>query len=156
MKHAITGPKGRIFNVLDEPNDRTTPITNAQATLVASKVDPMGYWIIEGSFKTGEEVRVIRQAEREAERIAAMTPEQLAARQLQAHLQAVHDAAAQAFESLPLGKQILWENTRVQVQAKILKGEIAKVREILETIPSLYEDMEADREIFLDLLATFE
>lgn len=153
MKHAITGPRGRIFNVLDESNDRTTPITNAQATLVEAKGYPAGYWIIDGKFKTSEEVRAIRQAERKAERIAAMTPEQLAEHQVKLQRQGAYDAAAAVFESLPKGVRALWEPTRVAVAAAILRGDMAEAVEILMTTPVIYEGAEADRQLFLDLFA---
>lgn len=137
MKHAITGPRGRIFRVLDESNDRTTQITNAQAALVESKADPNGYWIIDGAFTPGTEVR-------EAERIAAMSPEEKASHD-------AYQAAAAVFESLPLGKQALWESTRAKVAEFITKGDFASAYQTILTVPVLYDGIEDDRAQFLDL-----
>lgn len=145
MKHAITGPHGRIFRVLDESNDHTLPITNAQAALVESKADPHGYWIIDGTFTPGTEVQAARKAAREAERVAAMTPEQRTSHE-------TYQAAAAVFESLDLGKQALWEPVRVRVAEFITKGDFASAQQTIATVPPLYPGIEDDRALFLALL----
>lgn len=156
MKYAITGPMGRIHRILDEPTDRTVEITDEQAALVNDTPHPMGYFVIEGQFKTGVEVAAERQAARRAEmeaaRIAAMTPEQLAEQQARAQRQAAYDAAAAVFESLPIGKQAMWEPVRAAVAQAIMAGDMAKALEILTTLPVLYDGAEEDRQLFLDLI----
>jgi hypothetical protein len=160
MKHALTGPQGRIHRISNTAIIRegitvSTEITVEQAALVASAVDPLGYWIIEGVFTTGADkslaARTARQAEMqtnraaaEAARLAAMSPQELAAHN-------AHNAAAAIFESLTLGKQALWETTRAKVSAYIKKGEFANAYQTIATVPSLYPEMEDDRAAFLAL-----
>lgn len=153
MKYAITGPAGRIFKVLDAPNGQTKEITDEQAATVNSSELPL--FLIDGELKTQEEARAAKQAEqkaaREAARLAAMTPEQLAAEQARAAAKAAYDAAKAVFDALPIGKQALWEPVRQKVAAAILSGDMAKAKEILETVPALYPEAEADRALFLAL-----
>lgn len=149
MKYAITGPAGRIFRVLDESNDETKEITDEQATIINSSKDPL--FLIKGELKTQAEAQVIRRAEQKAARIAAMTPEELAAHQQIEAAQAVYDAAGEAFKTLTLGKQALWEPVRVKVAQAILSGNIAIAVEILQTTPIIYPGAEADRDMFLAL-----
>lgn len=153
MKYAITGPDGQIFSILDESNDWTQEITDEQAIAVNSSELPM--FMIEGELKTQAEVMEIklakRQAEREADRLAAMTPEQIAAQEARAAAQAAYDAAKAVFDSLPKGKKKLWEPIRQAVGAAILAGDMAEAKEILETIPPIYEGSEDDRAAFLAL-----
>ena len=68
-------------------------------------------------------------------------------------LRAIHDTAAAAFESLPLGKQALWEGVRAKVSEAILVGNMAKAVEILQTTPTIYPDTEVDRDAFLALFS---
>ena len=149
MKYAITGPAGRIFQVLDEPTEQTKEITNAQANTVNSSKEPI--FLINGKLKTQAEAQVIRRAEQKAARIAAMTPEELALHQQREELQTAYATARAAFETLPLGKQILWEALRAKVAEAILSGNIATAVEILETTPVIYDGAEADRNMFLAL-----
>jgi hypothetical protein len=149
MKYAITGPEGRIFKVLDEPTDETKEITDKQAVTVNASEEPI--FLIDGELKTRTEMQVIRRAEFEAARIAAMTPEQLAAKQKREAAQAAYDIAAAAFNTLPLGKQALWEPVRAKVAQAILSGDIAKAAEILQTTPVIYTGAGADRDMFLAL-----
>jgi hypothetical protein len=153
MKYAITGPQGRILRVLDEEKSNTLPITNKQAALVESKADPMGYWIVEGAFVSGADKnnndRIKRQQEREAQRLANMTLEEKKQYDQRLKLQLIHAAAVTAFESLPLGKKAFWEPIRLAVSKAILSGNITDAREILLTLPVMYEGAEADRDIFL-------
>lgn len=60
-------------------------------------------------------------------------------------------AAAAVFDSLPKGKRALWEPVRAAVYAEILVGDWAGAREIIETVPNIYPDMSADRDLFLTL-----
>ena len=68
-------------------------------------------------------------------------------------IQAAWDASAAAFESLPLGKQALWEPVRVKVADFILKGDFAAAATTIATVPTLYDGMETDRAMFLALFA---
>ena len=149
MKYAITGPAGRIFQVLDEPTEQTKEITNAQANTVNSSKEPI--FLINGELKTHAEAQVIRRAEQKAARIAAMTPEELVLHQQREALQTAYATAQAAFETLPLGKQILWEALRAKVAEAILSGNIATAVEILQTAPVIYDGAEADRNMFLAL-----
>ena len=149
MKYAITGPAGRIFKVLDEPTEEAKQITNKQAATVSSSKDPL--FLINGELKTQAEMQVIRQAEQKAARIAAMTPEELAAHQQREAIQTAYAAALAAFETMPLGKQALWEPVRAKVAEAILSGNIATAIEILQTTPVIYSGAEADRDVFLAL-----
>lgn len=144
MKHAITGPKGRIFQVLDEPNDRTVEITEEQATIVANSTDKLGHFVVNGVFMTGQEAMAILQAEREAARFATLSPEQQA-------IETAYNTAASVFESLDLGKQALWEPVRVAVAKAIKAGDMTKAYQIIATLPVVYEGAEADRQMFLSL-----
>ena len=69
----------------------------------------------------------------------------------QAERKAAHDAAAAVFESLPIGKQALWQPVRAAVADAILSGYMEKAKEILVTVPALYADAEEDRAKFLAL-----
>lgn len=160
MKYAITSPKGRILEVLDESTDETKEITNKQAIIIKSSKDPI--FLIDGELKTQAEVFAIRrlqyELQHEAARIAAMTPEQLAAKQQRDTIrqqreasQAAYDTAAAAFETLPLGIQALWEPVRAKVAQAILSGNIAIAIEILQTTPLIYDGAEVDRDTFLTL-----
>jgi hypothetical protein len=149
MKYAITGPAGRIFQVLDEPTAETKQITNAQANTVRSSKDPI--FLINGELKTQAEAQVIRRAEQKAARIAAMTPEELAEYQQREAIQAAYATARATFETMPLGKQALWEPVRARVAEAILSGNIATAIEILQTTPVIYSGAEADRDAFLAL-----
>lgn len=149
MKYAITGPEGRINRVLDKANDRTVEITDDQAETVNSSKEPI--FLIESELKTLTEFQAIKRTEREATRIAAMTPEQLAAKQQREATQAAYTTAAAAFETLPLGKQALWEPVRAKVAEAIRSGNIATAVEILQTTPVIYDGAEADRDMFLSL-----
>jgi hypothetical protein len=68
-----------------------------------------------------------------------------------AQVKSAWDAAAAAFESLPLGKQALWEPVRVKVAAFIKKGDFAAAAETISTVPNLYTGMATDRDAFLAL-----
>jgi hypothetical protein len=160
MKHAITGPQGRIHRISDTAVIRegvtvSAEITDQQATIFASAADPIGYWIIEGTFTTGADKALAERAARqatiqanraaaEAARIAAMSPQERASHN-------AFNAAAAVFESMTLGKQALWETTRSKVADFIKKGEFAKAYETIATVPSLYPEMEDDRAAFLAL-----
>ena len=75
------------------------------------------------------------------------TAEELQARIIEGALA----AASAVYDSLPKGKQTLWEQVRLAVHAAILAGDLAGAREILETVPIIYPDMSADRDLFLTL-----
>jgi hypothetical protein len=75
------------------------------------------------------------------------TAEELQARIIEGALA----AASAVYDSLPKGKQALWEQVRLAVHAAILAGDLAGAREILETVPIIYPDMPADRDLFLAL-----
>lgn len=66
-------------------------------------------------------------------------------------MQAAYDAAAAVFESMPLGKQALWEPVRQAVAAAIMSGDMATAHGILSTMPVIYDGAEADRDLFLAL-----
>lgn len=66
MKYAIVGPRGRIFQVLDAPTDRTVEITDEQTATFNSSELPM--FLVNGELKTLEEVK-----------LEAMSPERRAA-----------------------------------------------------------------------------
>jgi hypothetical protein len=149
MKYAITGPAGRIFQVLDESTEGTKEITDEQATIISSSKDPL--FLIKGELKTQAEAQIIRRAEQKAARIAAMTPEELAAHQKIEAAQAIYDAAGEAFKTMTLGKQALWEPVRVKIAEAILSGNIAIAVDILQTTPIIYAGGEADRDMFLAL-----
>ena len=155
MKYAILGPAKRINRVLDEPNDLTVEITDEQAALVAAAPLPYGYFLINGEFISAAEKRqrdiAARKAEMEAARIAAMTPEQLAEHQARVQRQAAYDAAAAVFETLPLGKQAMWEPVRAAVAKAIMDGDMVKATEILITLPEPYPGADEDRQLFLNL-----
>ena len=150
MKYAILGPAGRINRVLDEPNDRTVEITEEQAQAVAAS-STGGYFIIGGQFMSFAEHREYQRAQRQAELDAALTPEQLEEKQARLLRKQVYDIAAAAFESLPKGKQALWSPVRDAVAATIKQGDFEGAKEILQTMPSLYSGMAADRDKFLAL-----
>ena len=61
------------------------------------------------------------------------------------------DIASSVFESLPIGKQALWQPVRAAVADAILSGDMEKAKEILVTVPALYADAEEDRAKFLAL-----
>lgn len=155
MKHAILGPAKRINRVLDAPTAQTLEITDEQAAIVAAAEDRVGYFLIDGEFLSGAQnaarLQAERKAAREAERLAAMPPEQLAAHTARLQRQAAYDAAAAVFESLPLGKQALWEPVRAAVAKAIMAGEMATAYEIVSTLPVIYPGAEDDRALFLAL-----
>ena len=66
MKYAIIGPRGRIFQVLDSPTDRTVEITDEQTATFNSSELPV--FLVDGELKTLEEVK-----------LEAMSPERRAA-----------------------------------------------------------------------------
>ena len=150
MKYAITGPKGRIFNVLDEPNDRTVEITDEQAALVAAATPPNGYFVIEGEFITDSEFR----KRRRMEAIAALPEAEQAEALAREAGRDARDAASALFDSLSSGEQALWESVRAKVERLFLDGKIAEAKDMLETIPATYEGAEAHRSAFLALLPT--
>lgn len=149
MKYAITGPAGRIFKVLDKPTEETKQITNAQAATFSSSKDPI--FLVNSELKTQAEMQVIRRVEQKAARIAAMTPEELTQHQRREAIQSAYNAALTAFETLPLGKQALWESVRAKVAEAILSGNITTAVEILQTTPVIYPGAETDRDMFLAL-----
>jgi hypothetical protein len=72
------------------------------------------------------------------------------AEELQARIiEGAFAAASAVYDSLPKGKQALWDQVRLAVHAAILAGDLAGAREILETVPIIYPDMPADRDSFL-------
>ena len=151
MKHAILGPAGRINRVLDKPNDRTVEITDEQAAAVAASPITGGYFIIGGQFLSAAEHRAQQLEQEQAERDAALTPERLAEKQARLLRKQVYDLALAEFESLPKGKQALWSPVRDAVAVAIRQGDFAGVKEILQTMPSLYSGMATDRDKFLAL-----
>ena len=62
-------------------------------------------------------------------------------------------AAAAAFASLPLGKQSLWEPVRADVDADLAAGKLTDAVARIQTVPAIYDGMEADRQTFLALFA---
>lgn len=94
-----------------------------------------------------------RAAARKAEFIASLPPAELAAYQAKQQLRAIIGTASAAFETLPKGKQALWETVRAAVEKAITAGDIPAAIEILTTMPVIYPGAEADRQIFLDLFA---
>lgn len=139
MKYALTGPAGRIFQILDSPTDGSVEITDEQAATVNSSEEPL--FLISGELKTIREKFV-----------AAMSPEAKSAHEARAVGKAAFDSASAAFAQLPLGKQALWEPVRQKVGKALLEADFASAREILETTPVIYEGAEADRDAFLALL----
>lgn len=65
--------------------------------------------------------------------------------------QQAYDAAASLFNSLPLGKQAMWEPVRKAVADALLVSNFTKAKEILSTVPVTYEGAETDRSMFLQL-----
>lgn len=65
----------------------------------------------------------------------------------------VYDKAVDAFDALPLGKQVLWEGVRAKVSDAVLAGDITKAVEILRTTPAIYAGAKADRDVFLALFS---
>jgi hypothetical protein len=150
MKYATLGPRGAILKVTDTEPDRV-----GDSMTVVSITDEQAGTVIDALAQTprvlytlaDDELIPLReklQADREAARIAAMTPEEL-------QVKAAWDAAAAAFEVLPLGKQALWESVRVKVAAFIKKGDFAAAAETISTVPNLYTGMATDRDAFLAL-----
>jgi hypothetical protein len=157
MKYAILGPQGRINRISDdEPQNvgegsTVVEITDEQAATVQAGMEStprIPYFLHEDELETQAECMArraeVRKAEREAARIAAMTPEQL-------QVKAAWDASAAAFESLPLGKQALWETVRVKVADFIQAGDFASAAATIQSVPTLYEGMDDDRNAFLQL-----
>ena len=142
MKHAILGPKGRIIFLKDTADDNTVPLTQEQTALVEENKG--GYFIIDGTFMTAAERFQQNMDER-------LSPEQRAARAARLQNKQVYDIAAAEFAQLSKGKQVLWEQVRIAVGKAIMSGDIAAAKEILETMPSLYTNMSADRNKFLAL-----
>ena len=60
--------------------------------------------------------------------------------EIQAQRRAAYDTAVVVFESLPIGKQALWQPVRAAVADAILSGDMEKAKEILVTVPALYAD----------------
>lgn len=60
-------------------------------------------------------------------------------------------AAASVFNALPVGTQVLWEPVRKAVADAISKNDIAKAKQILETVPAIYDGAEDHRAAFLEL-----
>lgn len=104
MKYAITGPRGRIFNILDEePQREHSSLTDEQAVQASEGI----WFIVEGELKTQAEFRVVAQAQRQAERMTELYAQDPA--QAKAHKrQALSDARYQAeiggttFNGIPL------------------------------------------------------
>jgi len=65
----------------------------------------------------------------------------------------MHDALMQAFESMTVGKQALWEPVKVAVAAAVLNGDVARAIEIITTLPAIYPGADTERQQFLDLFA---
>lgn len=152
MKYAITGPKGRIFRILEEQTQDSVSITDTQAELFLNDNNKKeGYFIINSEFMKGSDAMKIIQANNKeklmAEKFASMTQEQQ-------KIELAYNAAAAAFESLSLGKQVLWESVRVSVAKAIRSGDMTKAYEIIATLPIIYEGAETDRAIFLNLFST--
>lgn len=73
MKYAITGPKGRIFRVVDEEPTHAThyaPITEEQATLIEESQERL--FLNDGELLTPQQHMDQQRAERQAERLAEM------------------------------------------------------------------------------------
>lgn len=90
--------------------------------------------------------------------IIDLTPEEIAAIKaaqpdpaIAAAKQQVIAAAGALFDAMPLGLQALWSGVKQAVSAAIANGDFATAKTILETVPNLYEGMEADRASFLKL-----
>lgn len=66
MKYAITGPRGRIFKMLDAPSEGAVELTDEQAASVAASESPM--FLVDGELQSEKEFFVSR-----------MSPEQRAA-----------------------------------------------------------------------------
>lgn len=64
---------------------------------------------------------------------------------------AAQQAAAVVFNALSVGKRALWEPVRVAVDAALAKLDLATAREIIATVPEIYDGMDADRATFLAL-----
>ena len=83
--------------------------------------------------------------------VSALSGESLAVTQADKAADDAHAAASAAFESLPKGKQALWESVRVGVSAALMVGDFATAKEILLTTPLIYDGADADRDSFLAL-----
>lgn len=149
MKYAITGPKGRVFQILDEQRLGAVEISDDLAATISASEAPL--YLIEGELKTQEEFIDLQRVADEASRIETMTPEELAMKQARDEAQAIYNAAVAAFEAMPKGKQLLWEPVRQGVAAAIMRGDMTEALEILNTTPVIYEGAEDDRATFLAL-----
>jgi hypothetical protein len=104
------------------------------------------------NMQTGEKT-IVPFTEEEMAEYLIQKAESDALELVKAQAQAAYDAAAAVFMSLPIGKQALWEPVRGMVAKSILEGNMATAKEILETVPALYEGAEEDRALFLALFA---
>lgn len=118
-------------------------MTQEQSTFLMNRISV--------NVQTGEQT-IIPFTEEEMAEYNAKKAETGAAAAAQVQLQAAHDAALAVFESLPIGKQVIWQPVRAAVAAAILSGDMEKAKEILVTVPALYADAEEDRAKFLALL----
>jgi hypothetical protein len=158
MKYAIIRHKGRIERIVDRmpvtdsEEQEVIELTTEQGKLFTNKDITRRYVYYKGEFLL-ERVAYERQQQdkrdeyilnKEKERLSKLTPAQL----ITEH---THKAAAAAFESLPAGKRAFWEPVRVAVSKAILSGNINDAREILLTLPVMYEGAEAERAGFLSL-----
>lgn len=84
--------------------------------------------------------------------IRPLTEQELAAAAQRDLIAMAYTAAGEAFESMPKGKQALWEPTRQKVAGYILTGDFASIAETLQTMPILYPGAEDDRDMFLSIL----
>jgi|13_taG_2_1085334.scaffolds.fasta_scaffold02492_12 hypothetical protein len=146
MKYAIQGQRGALHRVSDtSPNnvpDNVTVVelTDAQADQVEAGINQtprIFHALQDGSLITMQE-------KLEADRIANLSPEELA-------IHTAHAAALQAFESLSPGKQALWQSVKDKTEKLILAGDFAGVVGLLQTVPDLYEGIEVERQMFLEL-----
>jgi hypothetical protein len=84
--------------------------------------------------------------------VRALTTEELTAAAQRDLIAMAYATAADAFATLDLGKQALWEPVRAKVAGYIMAGDFASIAETLQTIPTLYPGADADRDMFLSIL----
>ena len=135
LVHGQTGlvePPCYLLDVTDTPAPTYDPQTHT--------IDYIPHRMVGSEWINGWEIR-------------PLTPEELAAASQRDLSAMAYTAASDAFETLDLGKQALWEPVRAKVAGYILAGDFASAGATLQTMPVIYEGAEADRDMFLQLFA---
>jgi hypothetical protein len=114
MKYAITGPRGRILQVLDAPTDGAVEITDKQAVTVNSSESPL--YLIDGELKSEQEFVESR-----------LSPEQLAA------FQAAKNSVPQSMTAWQARAILEMEGLLTQVESAIAELDEGPVKIIIKS-----------------------